>query len=63
MNELLLAGVQRPAGSRPTPTFPEGPQGAFTYYALKALAAAHYRMSYATLLTKVRAALQRERVP
>jgi metacaspase-1 len=56
MHELLLAACndQQEASDA---DFPEGAQGAFTYYALKALAAAHYRMSYATLLTKVRAAL------
>ena len=56
MHELLLAACndQQEASDA---DFPEGAQGAFTYYALKSLAAAHYRMSYATLLAKVRAAL------
>ena len=57
MQEVLLAGCSDQQEANDA-DFPEGAQGAFTYYALKAITAADYRISYATLLTKVRAALE-----
>jgi len=57
MKEVLLAGCSDQQEANDV-DFPEGAQGAFTYYALKAITAANYRISYATMLTKVRAALR-----
>ena len=57
MREVLLAACSDQQEANDA-DFPEGAQGAFTYFALKAITAAHYRISYATLLTKVRAALK-----
>ena len=58
MKEVLLAGCSDQQESNDA-DFPEGPYGALTYYAMEAIAAANYRISYATLLTKVRSALKR----
>jgi hypothetical protein len=57
MKDVLLAGCSDHQEANDV-DFPEGAQGAFTYFALKAITAANYRISYATLLTKVRAALK-----
>jgi uncharacterized caspase-like protein len=57
MHEVLLAGCSDEQESNDV-DFPEGAQGAFSYYALRAIAGANYRISYATLLSKVRAALE-----
>ena len=57
MTEVLLAGCSDQQESNDV-DFPDGAQGALTYYALRAIADADYRITYSTLLTKVRSALR-----
>ena len=57
MKELLLAGCSDQQESNDV-DFPEASHGAMTYYALRAIAGANYRISYATLLGRVRSALR-----
>jgi metacaspase-1 len=56
MHEVLLAGCSDQQESYDA-DFPAGPQGALTHFALQAIADANYRITYATLLSKVRSAL------
>jgi hypothetical protein len=57
MNETLLAGCSDQQESNDA-DFPEGAHGALTYYTLRAIADAKYRINYSRLLTNVRAALE-----
>jgi hypothetical protein len=60
MREILLAGCSDHQESNDV-AFPEGAQGAFSYYALRAIADAKYRIGYATLIAKVQASLRANR--
>jgi metacaspase-1 len=57
MAEVLLAGCSDEQESNDV-DFPEGAHGALTYYALKTIADANYRITYSGLVTKVRSALR-----
>jgi uncharacterized caspase-like protein len=57
MHEVLLAGCSDEQESNDV-DFPEGAHGALSYYALKTIADAKYRITYGALLNKVKSALQ-----